>query len=234
MKKKALILIFIIFILIYALSKISNIEIALLDFFKSYRHDLKEFTNTSYISAVFIYLLTYIFISFLPLPGDTTLTIMGGFLFGPYLGLLYSILAILISGILTFLSIKNLNFYKNEYQKFKYKTEFEASFKKYGIGFLLLIRILPILPVSAANLISSFMPISLFTFSWITAIGMLPIIGIYSFAGTEINKINSLWQIIFLPIFLILITICLLVFSKYIFKLIRKKLLKTEKRKGIK
>src|SRR5258707_1059504 len=70
-----------------------------------YHHVLLNWTKTHYLSAVLTYILIYILIISLSIPGNFFMTLTGGLLFGP-IALIYAVTGATIGSVCIFLAIR--------------------------------------------------------------------------------------------------------------------------------
>ena len=210
MNKKRILLITIFFIIFYILVKISGLDRCFsIEIIKNYSNELQSLVSQNYFLSILIFIAVYIFFSATPLPGDSILIITAGYLFGMLPGTIYTIIAITLGSICAFLIFRNLIKNHNNYIQYKSVNKLRESIKKSGATYFLVIRILPILPVSVINFLAALSPISLKTFIWTTAIGIIPIALIYTYAGTRMHEINTMKQILTIPIIFALVLIAL-------------------------
>ncbi|WP_119343665.1 TVP38/TMEM64 family protein [Facilibium subflavum] len=72
---------------------------------KNYQY-LQRFTTDHYFLSVILYMLIYVAIVAFSVPGATVMTLLGGFLFGTFLGGIWAILSATIGATMTFLAVK--------------------------------------------------------------------------------------------------------------------------------
>lgn len=61
----------------------------------------------------------------------------------------------------------------------------------HGHRYLFTLRIIPVLPFFAINFISGLTPMSLRTFMWTTALGMIPTSFLYAYSGKQLSNIEA-------------------------------------------
>jgi len=173
-----------------------------------------------YISRISFFTLYVIFsgLSFPVVP--TILTIAAGALFGVIEGVIIVSFASTVGACICFLLSRYLlkDFINNKFEKAK--VIIDNKFSKNGIYYLLSLRLIPTISFVLINLIMGVLPISLFRFYYISQLGMLPATVIYVNAGSEISKVNSIYPLILIVIFLVATLPILIKFSiKYFTKL---------------
>lgn len=158
---------------------------------KEERYVILFFVNEHYAASVAVYVMLYIITSFL-LPGTIILTMAGGFLFGVTLGAIYTVTGITMGSSLAFLASRHLiggwvqRTYSDKLERFN--SEMEAS----GHLYLLTLRIAPVLPAFVTNYLAGFTAVTLRTFIWTTFLGVIPGSVIYSYAGMQLKRVESI------------------------------------------
>lgn len=165
-----------------------------------------------YWNMVFLYLITYTAIIVCCLPGAGFMSIIGGFLFGFFKGLLYIMIGANIGAFSSFLIVRYL---VGEYVQNKYKIKLQninTRIEKRGWYYLVLIRCIPLVPFFIVNVAIGLTRIRLFTFLWTTIIGIIPTSVIFAYTGKQLATILKLedilsWQMLFAFIVLVLIVL---------------------------
>jgi uncharacterized membrane protein YdjX (TVP38/TMEM64 family) len=173
-------------------------NILTLESLQVYKKRLLAFVQAHYTLSVLIYMVTYILITGLSLPGASTLTIAGGFLFGVFPGVVYVIGAATIGALLAFLLVRYLigeSIQKKYHKKF---ITFYHELQKQGGYYLLFLRLIPLMPFFLINILAALTPISFWTFTLATAFGIIPGSLIYTYAGYHLRTASS-FQDIFSP-----------------------------------
>jgi uncharacterized membrane protein YdjX (TVP38/TMEM64 family) len=150
-------------------------------------------------------------------PGAGILTIGAGAIFGFWVSLFLVSMASTIGA--TFAFWASRYFFKNILEKmFRKKLDaLNNGIKKEGVYFLFTLRLMPIFPFFLVNLLMGITSISTFKYFWVSLLGMLPGTIIYVNAGIQISNLQTVKDILTLPLFLSLILIgALPLISKYI------------------
>jgi uncharacterized membrane protein YdjX (TVP38/TMEM64 family) len=152
--------------------------------------------HTAHPVQTFIaYGLIYIGITGLSLPGATILTLAGGVLFGLFWGTIIVSFASSIGATLAFLAARFL-FRDSVEQKFANQLKtINDGIAKDGAYYLFTLRLVPLFPFFAINLVMGLTNIKTSTFYWISQIGMLAGTLVYVNAGTQLAAIKSLSDI---------------------------------------
>lgn len=157
---------------------------------------LEQGVATNYPKAVFIYLLIYVGIIALAIPGVPLLTMLGGFLFGFIPGALYASIGATIGTSISFIVIRYLlsNLIRGKYAQ--RLERFNEKVRAHGVAsYLLTMQIMGLIPYFVINALAALADVPFSTFLWTTFFGSLPILFIYSFAGRQLYLIESVHDI---------------------------------------
>ncbi|MCW5211300.1 TVP38/TMEM64 family protein [Desulfobulbus sp. TB] len=142
------------------------------------------------------YMLFYIFITTLSLPGALVMTLTGGVLFGLWVGLVLVSFASSIGATLAFLGARFL-FRDSIQNRFGKKlAAINQGVEQDGAFYLFTLRLVPVFPFFLINLVMGLTPIRTRVFYIISQIGMLPGTVVYINAGTQLGKITSAGDIL--------------------------------------
>jgi uncharacterized membrane protein YdjX (TVP38/TMEM64 family) len=145
--------------------------------------------------ALLLYGLIYIIVTGLSLPGAAVLTLVGGALFGLLWGTIIVSIASTIGATVAFLAARFL-FRETLEQKFSRQLQaINDGIEKEGGYYLFTLRLVPLFPFFAINLIMGLTKMSASTFFWVSQIGMLAGTLVYVNAGTQLATIKSLSDI---------------------------------------
>ena len=138
------------------------------------------------------YMAIYILVTALSLPGAAVLTLAGGGLFGLIAGTVIVSFASTVGATLACLVSRFLlrDWVQSKFGD-KLKTVNEGV-EKEGAFYLFTLRLIPAFPFFVINLAMGFTRIKIFTFFWVSQIGMLAGTLVYVNAGKEIARIDSL------------------------------------------
>lgn len=121
-------------------------------------------------------------------PGAVVFTMFGGFLFGAFFGALGGILGSTIGGVITVLiggasvgaSLQNAALPR--FQKFA------QGFRNGAFGYIVLLRLIPVVPYIAINIAAGLLRVPLKTFVAATMIGIAPIAFCFGFIGSGLDQ----------------------------------------------
>ncbi|MCK5837505.1 MAG: VTT domain-containing protein, partial [Desulfobacula sp.] len=177
--------------LYFSLSNLKN-ELAA---FKTYYGQHKVWTMT-------VYMVVYVLMAALSLPGAAIMTLAGGALFGLLYGLLLVSFASTIGATLAFLFSRYLF---RDWVQHKFSSKLAAinkGIEKEGGFYLFTLRLVPIFPFFVINLVMGLTPIRVGVFYIVSQVGMFPGTIIFINAGNMLAKIESASGILSLNIIL--------------------------------
>ncbi len=164
-----------------------------LEAIKSNAEGLKGKVEQNYMYSVFIFLgISTALIAF-TLPVTAPMGVVGGFLFGLAQGVLYCMISVLVGTAISFLVVRYALSHIMHNQYGQQLASFNERMKVYGHSYLITLQLLTVVPYFVINTLAALAGVSFLTFMWTTALGSLPIITIYAFAGRQLYMIHS-WQ----------------------------------------
>lgn len=144
------------------------------------------------ILVIGIYMLIYIAVTALSLPGALVMTLAGGGLFGLVTG---TIVVSFASTIGATMACVVARFLLRDWVQKKFGdklTKINEGMEKEGGFYLFSLRLVPIFPFFVINLVIGLTPIKIVTYFWVSQLGMLPGTIVYVNAGKELAKLDSL------------------------------------------
>jgi uncharacterized membrane protein YdjX (TVP38/TMEM64 family) len=166
-----------------------------LDVLKANRDKLFAFTEEHYVSAVVLFIVTYIAQTAFSLPGATLMTLTGGFLFGSLWAALYVNIGATTGATLAFLAARYLFRGWVERRFGDRLAAFQEGFTRNAFNYLLTLRLIPLFPFFLVNLLSGLTRVRVETYVAATALGIIPGSLAYTFAGRQLGTINSLAEL---------------------------------------
>ncbi len=154
--------------------------------------------------------LLYISMAAAAIPGATVLTLLAGFIFGFWSGLVIVSITSTVGATCAFLASR---FLFRDFVQRRFSTrlkKIDEGIQREGGLYLLTLRLLPVVPFFLINLAMGLTPIRTVTFFFVSQIGMLPATAAYVNAGTQLSQINSLQEILSPHLFISFILIGLL------------------------
>lgn len=162
---------------------------------KENRDHLLAFTEANYAAAVALFILAYIVVTGLSLPGAVILTLAGGFLFGAVFGMLFVNLGATTGATIAFLAARYLLRDWVEQKFGKWLEPLQQGFAKNAFSYLMTLRLIPLFPFFVVNLVSGLTRMNVGSYVAATALGIIPGSFVYAYAGRQLGTINSLKEI---------------------------------------
>ena len=171
---------------------------------------IQAYFKTSPYLVTLMFVGAYVLITSLSIPGAIVLTLLSGAIFGVFAGTLIVSISSCLGATIAFLMSRYLfrDAMMKKYDK-RFK-KFDEKFRKSGKSYLFTLRLIPISPFVVINIFMGLTTIRLWTYIWITFVGMIPGTFIYVFAGRKISEIESPSEILSPSIIIILSVIGLL------------------------
>jgi uncharacterized membrane protein YdjX (TVP38/TMEM64 family) len=162
---------------------------------KENRDSLLAFTDANFAAAVGLFIVAYVIVTGLSLPGAVILTLAGGFLFGAVGATLFVNMGATTGATLAFLTARYLLRDTVEQKFGKWLGPLQEGFAKNAFSYLLTLRLIPLFPFFVVNLVSGLTRVNVGTYVAATAIGIIPGSFVYAYAGRQLGTINSLKEI---------------------------------------
>lgn len=138
------------------------------------------------------FLLFYVFVAALSLPGAAVMTLAAGALFGLVWGTVIVSFASSIGATLAFLVSRFLLNHSVQKRFGDRLKPINEGIKKEGAFYLFTLRLVPVFPFFLINLLMGLTPIRVATFYWVSQVGMLLGTVIYVNAGTQLAQLDGL------------------------------------------
>lgn len=152
------------------------------------------------LAALLIYLAAYALAASLPMPGLTILSLLGGCLFGRWLGTGAASVAYACGVTVAFLVARGL-FRDRLRRRFGPRLrKVEEGFARDGAFYLLALRLLPGLPFFLVNWLMALTPIRARTFAAVSWAGVLPLTFLQASVGTELASMQEPTDLLSLPL----------------------------------
>ena len=162
-----------------------------LDWFKAQQAAIDAFYRSHPWQAAAAFLVVYVAVTGLSLPGAALLSLAVGAIFGLLWGTVLVSFASSIGATLAFLAARFL-FREAIRRRFGDKLRaIDAGVSKEGPFYLFTLRLVPLFPFVVINLAMALTSIRTATFYWVSQLGMLPGTIVYVNAGTQIAQIES-------------------------------------------
>ncbi|MGB5707281.1 MAG: TVP38/TMEM64 family protein [Arenicellales bacterium] len=163
-----------------------------LAFMQSQLDTISAYREANPLQSVLIYAAIYIVATAASIPGALVLTLVGGAIFGFYLGSLVVVISATIGATIAFLLARYLfdDLVKNKMGD--RLARIRDNFRKEGALYLFSMRLVPVFPFFAINLLMGLTSIKTSTYAIASLIGMTPGTMVFVNAGTQLAKLESL------------------------------------------
>lgn len=154
------------------------------------------------VLTVFCYCLISIVLTGASLPAVTVLMLSGGALFGFWVALVAFSFSSTIGATIAFLLARGFLRDWVERRFGRMWRAVEQGVDREGAFYLFGLRMVPIFPFFVINAAAGLTRLPVWTFYWVTQLGMLPVMVVYINAGTRLGEVRELADI-FSPVLLI-------------------------------
>ena len=139
--------------------------------------------------ASLVYVLIYIVVVALSLPGGLVMTLSGGFLFGAIWGAILAVVGATLGAIALFLAAKtSLGDFLLAKAGGSIK-KLQAGFEENVWSYMFVLRIVPIFPFFLINLAPAFLGVPLRVYAIATFFGIMPATFVYALAGSGLGRV---------------------------------------------
>jgi pyruvate/2-oxoglutarate dehydrogenase complex dihydrolipoamide dehydrogenase (E3) component/uncharacterized membrane protein YdjX (TVP38/TMEM64 family) len=143
-----------------------------------------------------VYFLIYVLATALSIPGAVVITLAGGAVFGLWQGLLIVSFASTVGATLAFLASRFLLRDWVEARFGQRLADINAGVNREGGFYLFTLRLIPVVPFFLINLLMGLTRMKVWTYYWVSQIGMLAGTAVYVNAGTQLAQLESLQGIL--------------------------------------
>ena len=158
------------------------------DWLRSQRSAIDAYYAAQPLQTAAIYFLIYVIVTALSLPGAAIMTLAGGAIFGLVWGTVIVSFASTIGATLAFLAAR---FLLRDWVQARFGQRLagiNAGVEREGAFYLFALRLVPVVPFVAVNLLMALTPLRTWTFLWVSQLGMLAGTIAYVYAGTELAQ----------------------------------------------
>ncbi len=167
-----------------------------LDYIKASQARFQELYQSNRFPVIAVYMLVYVVVTALSLPGAAVMTLAGGGFFGLVTGTVVVSVASTIGATCACLVSR---FVLRDWVQAKFGEKLSAinrGIEKEGSFYLFSLRLIPVFPFFVINLLMGLTTMPIRTYFWVSQLGMLPATVVYVNAGKEIAQIESLAGIV--------------------------------------
>jgi uncharacterized membrane protein YdjX (TVP38/TMEM64 family) len=159
------------------------------DTFVEYHAELRELVSTRPAAMLGLYALIYVAAVTLSLPLSAFLSTIGGYLFGWLIGGTVASLSATL-GATCFFLIARTSLGQPFLRRAGSRIQgLAAGFRRQGFTYLLVLRLIPVVPFWLTNLAAGFFRMRLRSFILATQLGILPVSFAFAFAGSGLERV---------------------------------------------
>lgn len=141
------------------------------------------------VVAAIAYIATYAAVAALSVPGGAILTILGGFLFGTWLGAAYAVTGATAGSVAVFLAARTALHDILLAKAGSAVKRMRNGFQEHALSYLLVLRLIPICPFWLVNLVPAFLGVPLGTYVIGTTLGIIPGSLVYASLGNGLGAV---------------------------------------------
>ena len=189
---------------------------------KNKRETLLLFVEENYLLSVLSLIGLYALSVALMFPIATVLSLAAGFMFGPFFGLIYAVLGATLGAVASFYVARLVLGESLQTKYAKELAKFNAGLESDGYSYLFALRLIPVFPFFLVNLFCGLTRIHVKTFFITTFIGIIPGGFAYTYAGSQLTKIDNIGDIFTLQMALAFALFGLLALIPVLYKKVKK------------
>ena len=162
-----------------------------LEFVKSQLDGLIEWRDANPVVSVLVFSALYIVVTASSIPGALVLTLASGAIFGFLLGTAVALVSATIGATIAFLVARYLFEDLVKEKMGDRVAKIRESFRREGALYLFSLRLVPVFPFFAINLLMGLTSIRTSTYFFASLVGMAPGTMVFTNAGTQLARLDS-------------------------------------------
>lgn len=144
------------------------------DLLLEYHQVLQTHSREAFWSTALIYVCIYAMVVAMALPGGTIMSLAGGFLFGPLFGTLFALTGATSGAVITLFAVHSALSTILLRRSSRHIDRIRIAFHRSPVRYLLLLRLIPVFPFFAVNIVIAAMGVRAWLYLWTTVVGLLP------------------------------------------------------------
>jgi uncharacterized membrane protein YdjX (TVP38/TMEM64 family) len=141
------------------------------------------------VLAAFLYVLAYALVVAFSLPVAVVVTLVGGFLFGVWVGTALSVIGATLGSIAVFLAARTAFYDLFHARAGRVLARLEDGFRRDSFNYLLFLRLVPIFPFWLVNIVPALLGMKLGPYVLATLLGIVPGALVYSSVGAGLGAL---------------------------------------------
>lgn len=156
---------------------------------KAHRVELQDFVAHHLLLAILIYVVGYAVLTAASLPIATLVTLVGGFLFGAVGGTALTVVGATAGATAVFLIARTAFGDALRIRARPYIGRMEEGFARNAWSYMLFLRLMPVFPFFAVNIVPAFLGVKTRTYVVTTFVGIIPGTAVYNTVGAGLGAI---------------------------------------------
>ena len=154
-----------------------------------------EATQQRFWLTLTLYILIYCVVSACALPLAAYLTVAGGALFGTWIGAIGTVLGATLGACILFYAVKIAFYDLFHKRQTVWIQRFENGFKRNAFHYMLFLRLIPLFPFAAVNIVPALLGVPFPIYAIATLIGITPATILYTSIGNAVTSLLAAGQI---------------------------------------
>jgi len=150
---------------------------------------LQDWVAANALAAALVFMAVYAAATAFSVPGGAFLSILGGFLFGTWLGAVYIVAGASVGAVAVFLAARTALGDLLRERAGGAVQRMRAGFQDNALSYMLFLRLIPIFPFWLVNLVPAFLGVRLGTYTLGTVLGIAPGAAVYASVGNGVDTI---------------------------------------------
>jgi len=155
----------------------------------AHRAWLQAFVDANAVEAVLLYVIIYVAVVALSVPGAVFLSVFGGFLFGGVTAGIATVIAATLGAVIVFLIARTSLGDVLARRAGPRLERIMCGFREDAFAYLLFLRLVPVFPFWLVNLAPALVEVPLRTFTVATLVGIVPGTFAFAFAGEGLDSV---------------------------------------------
>lgn len=156
---------------------------------RDHRALLLSWTQTHFILSALLFVMCYTLAVAISIPGAVFLTLAGGFLFGVFIGVLLVVISATLGATLLFFAVRTALGEWLAKKTSGWVDRMRQGFQRDAFSYLLTLRLIPLFPFWAVNIVPALLNVSAKTFITATLIGIIPGSFVYVLLGNGLSQV---------------------------------------------
>ena len=141
------------------------------------------------LRTLLLFVFAYALMTAFSIPGGAVFTVLGGFLFGTWLGTLYVVVGATLGAVAVFLAARTALGDSLRKRVGGTLKRMESGFQEHALSYLLVLRLIPVFPFWLVNLVPAFLGVPLRIYVVGTLLGIVPGTLVFASLGNGVGAL---------------------------------------------